>query len=82
MNKSGTVAIQRMVDSKELPPAGPVRTYRLGEEFETKIARNLQTIIRIGKPQMVAEKEAREQAINEIIMACYKELNERGGQYD
>lgn len=76
---SGPVAVQSMIDSKELPEAGPVKTYRLDtvpkvEEFETKVARNLQAIIRIGRPQMKVEMEAREEAIRGIIVACCKEL--------
>lgn len=48
---------------------------KLEEEFETQIARNLQTIIRIGKPQMVVEKEIRQEAIREIIKICLRELD-------
>ncbi|GAB6170575.1 hypothetical protein JCM15765_00530 [Paradesulfitobacterium aromaticivorans] len=72
----GQVAVRQAIDAKDMPDAGPVRTYRIEEEeFETKIARNLQTIIRIGKPQMVVEKEARQDAIREIIKACLRELD-------
>ncbi len=70
----GQVAVRQAIDAKEMPQAGPVRTYRIEEEFETKIARNLQTIIRIGKPQMRVELEARQEAIREIVIACMKEL--------
>lgn len=76
---SGPVAVQSMMNSKELPEAGPVRTYRLVEEFETKVAKNFQVIIRTGKPQMKVDREARQEAIKEIIVACCKELEaERG----
>ncbi|WP_210166199.1 hypothetical protein [Desulfitobacterium hafniense] len=51
-----------------------MKSYRLEEEFETRVARNLQTIIKLGKPQMKVEHEARREAIQQIIIACVKEL--------
>ena len=74
----GQVAVSQMVNVKDIPEAGPVRTYSLEEEeFETRIARSLQAIIRIGKPQMVVEKEARQDVVREIIKACLRELDGR-----
>lgn len=73
----GQVAVRQAIDAKDMPEAGPVKTYRLEEEeFETLIARNLQTIIRIGKPQIKVEREARREAIREIIKVCLRELDE------
>jgi hypothetical protein len=74
MRKYGTVTTAKQMYDKTLPEAGPVKTYRLEEEFETKIARNLQTLIRIGKPQMKVERDKRRDIIQQIIIACCKEL--------
>ena len=68
----GQVAVRQAIDAKGMPEAGPVAVYQ--EEFETQIARNLQTIIRIGKPQMKVEWEARQEAIREILKICVREL--------
>lgn len=76
MRTYGTVTTAHQAYAKDMPSASPVRTYHLEEEFETKVARNLQRIIRIGKPQMKVEQEARREAIQQIILACVKELEE------
>ena len=75
MRTYGTVAVAKQAYSKDIPEAGPVKSYRIEEEFETKIARYLQTIIRIGRPEMKVELEARRQAIQEIILECTRELD-------
>lgn len=74
MRTYGTVTTVHQAYSKDMPAAGPVTSYRLEEEFETKIARNLQRIIKIGKPQMKVEAEARREAIQGIILDCLREL--------
>lgn len=74
MRNYGTVTTAVQAYSKDMPAAGPVKTYRLEEEFETKIARNLQAIIRIGNPQAKVEHEARREAIQGIILDCVREL--------
>ncbi|CDV96395.1 Hypothetical protein DPCES_5397 [Desulfitobacterium hafniense] len=74
MRTYGTVTTAQQAYGKDMPAAGPVKSYRLEEEFETRVARNLQTIIKLGKPQMKVEHEARREAIQQIIIACVKEL--------
>ncbi|CDX01282.1 Hypothetical protein DPCES_1395 [Desulfitobacterium hafniense] len=76
MRTYGTVATAKQAYAKDMPAAGPVRAYRLEEEFETRVARNLQRIIKIGKPTMKVEHEARREAIQGIILDCVKELEE------
>jgi len=75
MKAYGTVVTAQLMQAKDVPAAGPVKTYRIEEEFETKLARNLQALIRLGKPQMEVEAEARREAIQQIIIACVKELD-------
>ncbi|SHN77377.1 hypothetical protein [Desulfitobacterium chlororespirans] len=60
MRTYGTVTTAMEAYAKDMPTAGPVTSYRLEEEFETRVARNLQTIIKIGKPGMKVEQEARQ----------------------
>ena len=74
MRTYGTVTTAKQAYSGDMPSAGPVRAYKLEEEFETKVARNLQRIIRLGKPQMKVEHEARREAIQGIILDCVREL--------
>ncbi len=76
MRTYGTATTAVQAYGKDMPAAGPVRTYRLEEEFETRVARNLQRIIKIGNPQMKVEHEARREAIQGIILDCVKELEE------
>ncbi|HBV87022.1 MAG TPA: hypothetical protein DEF42_10310 [Desulfosporosinus sp.] len=75
MKAYGTVVTAKLMQAKDVPEVGPVKTYRLEEEFETKVARSLQTLIKIGKPQMKVETEAKREAIQQIIIACIKELD-------
>ncbi|WP_407310965.1 hypothetical protein [Desulfosporosinus sp. SB140] len=75
MKAYGTVATSKLMQTKDVPAAGPVKNYRLEEEFETKITRNLQALIRLGKPQMEVEAGAKREAIQQIIIACVKELD-------
>jgi hypothetical protein len=63
------------MSNHDLPEAGPVKCYQLEEEIETRIARNLQSLIKIGKPQMKTEHDERRGIIQQIIIECCKELD-------
>lgn len=71
----GTVETERLIRDKHLPEAGPVKSYQLEEEIETRIASNLQILIRIGKPQLKIEHDERRSVIQQIIIECCKELD-------
>lgn len=76
MRKYGTVETAQLMQFKDLPEVGAVKCYWLEEEIETRIASNLQTLIRIGKPVMKSERDERREIIQQIIVECCKELDE------
>jgi hypothetical protein len=80
VKKFGMLETQRLVQSKDMPEAGPVVTYRLEEEIETRIAAELKALIRIGKPTMSSQFDERREALQRIVVECCKEMDkERGG---
>jgi len=75
MKNFGTIETARLTQSNDLPEASPVTIYHLEtEEIETRIASNLQTLIRIGKPEIKQQYDERRSAIRQIIVDCCKEL--------
>ena len=77
MRNFGTVETARLMQDKSLPEANPVKCYQIEEELETKIASNLQTLIRIGKPSMKTQRDERRGIIQQIVIECCKELNKK-----
>jgi len=74
MKQFGTLETQRLISAKDLPESSPVITYQLEEEIETRIASNLQTLIRIGKPEIKQQHDERRESLRRIIIECCKEL--------
>ena len=77
MKSYNPIDTQRLIQSKDLPSASPVITCHLEEEeIETRIASNLQTLIRIGKPEIKQQYDERRESLRQIIVECCKELDE------
>lgn len=74
MRNYGTVSTAKLMGARDLPPASPVRSYRLEEDIETRIAASLQELIRIGRPQDKEDRDRRRDALKQIIIECCKEL--------
>lgn len=69
MKNFGTVETARLMRTNELPPAGPVIRYQVEEEIETRIASNLQALIKAD------ERDQRRILIQRIVIECCKELD-------
>lgn len=73
MRTYGTVTVAKQMYVKDKPPAGPVVTYQ--EDFEERVARLLQRMIRQGKPVTKEQREKRRETVQAMIMECVRELD-------
>lgn len=75
MHRYGPTETARLMDQKTMYKAGPVKTYNLNDELETQVAFQLGILIRTNRLNTKAECDERREAINQIILACVKELD-------